>query len=123
MFLRWQALGQLMTMFALLGGVYYLSMLYDAPSRNPAVSCLVCVCVWGGVGGGGEACLPSNCCYNDGWWGLSLGALACCKLEAGKVWEGASPSLLAPLQWSFNFRGLHLPISGKHTTKVTGTSS
>ena len=47
-FLRWQALGQLMTMFALLGGVYYLSMLYDAPSRNPAVSCLVCVCVGGG---------------------------------------------------------------------------
>ena len=34
---RWQALGQLMTMFALLGGVYYLSVLYDAPSRNPAV--------------------------------------------------------------------------------------
>ena len=46
-----------MTMFALLGGVYYLSVLYDAPSRNPAVSCLVCVCV------GGEACLPTNWCY------------------------------------------------------------
>ena len=45
---RWQALGQLMTMFAILGGVYYLSALYNAPSRNPAVSCLVnvCVCVW-----------------------------------------------------------------------------
>ena len=53
-FLRWQALGQLMTMFAILGGVYYLSALYDAPSRNPAVSYLVrvyvCVCVWGGGG-------------------------------------------------------------------------
>ena len=53
-FLRWQALGQLMTMLAILGGVYYLSALYDAPSRNPAVSYLVrvyvCVCVWGGGG-------------------------------------------------------------------------
>jgi len=47
-FLRWQALGQLMTMFALLGGVFYLSILYDAPSRNPAVSCEVYVCAGGG---------------------------------------------------------------------------
>lgn len=52
-FLRWQALGQLMTMFAILGGVYYLSALYDAPSRNPAVSypVRVYVCVWWGVEG------------------------------------------------------------------------
>jgi hypothetical protein len=35
---RWEALGQLMVMFSLLGGLYYLSVLYDAPSRNPAVS-------------------------------------------------------------------------------------
>ena len=34
---RWEALGQLMIMFGILGGVYYLSVLYDAPSRNPAV--------------------------------------------------------------------------------------
>ena len=37
-FSRWEALGQLATMFAILGGVFYLSVLYDAPSRNPAVS-------------------------------------------------------------------------------------
>lgn len=34
---RWQALGQLLLMFGFLGGVYWLSTLYDAPSRNPAV--------------------------------------------------------------------------------------
>ncbi len=34
---RWQALGQLMVMFSFIGGVYFLSYLYDAPSRNPAV--------------------------------------------------------------------------------------
>lgn len=40
---RWEALAQLTTMFALLGGLFYLSVLYDAPSRNPAVSkCDVC---------------------------------------------------------------------------------
>ena len=39
-FTKWEALGQLMIMFAILGGVYYLSVLYDAPSRNPAVSIL-----------------------------------------------------------------------------------
>lgn len=33
---KWQALGQLLTAFGLLGLVGYLSMLYDAPSRNPA---------------------------------------------------------------------------------------
>ena len=57
-FLRWQALGQLMTMFAILGGVYYLSALYDAPSRNPAVSysvrVYVCMCGEGGKGWGVE---------------------------------------------------------------------
>lgn len=37
-FSRWEALGQLATMFAILGGIFYLSVLYDAPSRNPAVS-------------------------------------------------------------------------------------
>ena len=37
-FTRWQALAQLLGMFGLLGGVFYLSYLYDAPSRNPAVS-------------------------------------------------------------------------------------
>ena len=35
---RWQALGQLTTALALLAGLYGLSVLYDAPSRNPAVS-------------------------------------------------------------------------------------
>ena len=35
---RWQALGQLMTALGLMAGLYGLSMLYDAPSRNPAVS-------------------------------------------------------------------------------------
>lgn len=35
---RWQALGQLLVVFSILGGVAYLSHLYDAPSRNPAVS-------------------------------------------------------------------------------------
>ncbi len=34
---RWEALAQLVTMFTILGGVYYLSSVYDAPSRNPAV--------------------------------------------------------------------------------------
>lgn len=34
---RWEALVQLLTMFTVLGGVYYLSFLYDAPSWNPAV--------------------------------------------------------------------------------------
>lgn len=33
---RWQALGQLTTALALLAGLYGLSVLYDAPSRNPA---------------------------------------------------------------------------------------
>lgn len=34
---RWEALGQLVTALSLLAGLYGLSMLYDAPSRNPAV--------------------------------------------------------------------------------------
>ncbi|XP_062510608.1 NADH dehydrogenase [ubiquinone] 1 beta subcomplex subunit 8, mitochondrial-like [Corticium candelabrum] len=33
---KWQALGHLLTAFGLLGLVSYLSVLYDAPSRNPA---------------------------------------------------------------------------------------
>lgn len=37
-FSRWEALGQLATMLTIMAGVYYLSVLYDAPSRNPAVS-------------------------------------------------------------------------------------
>lgn len=39
---RWQALGQLTTALALLAGLYGLSVLYDAPSRNPAVSRAPC---------------------------------------------------------------------------------
>ena len=41
---RWEALAQLVTMFTLLGGVYYLSSVFDAPSRNPAVriKCTFC---------------------------------------------------------------------------------
>ena len=35
---RWQALAQLMTALGLMAGLYGLSVLYDAPSRNPAVS-------------------------------------------------------------------------------------
>jgi NADH dehydrogenase (ubiquinone) 1 beta subcomplex subunit 8 len=38
LFTRWQALGQLLTMFGVLAGVFYLSVLYDAPSRDPAVT-------------------------------------------------------------------------------------
>ena len=34
---KYEALGQLLIMFGLLGGLYFLSYLYDAPSRNPAV--------------------------------------------------------------------------------------
>lgn len=35
---RWQALAQLLTALGLMAGLYGLSVLYDAPSRNPAVS-------------------------------------------------------------------------------------
>lgn len=35
---RWEALAQLTTAFGILGLLIYLSYLYDAPSRNPAVS-------------------------------------------------------------------------------------
>ena len=48
---RWQALGQLTTALALLAGLYGLSVLYDAPSRNPAVSRAPCST--------GRATLPS----------------------------------------------------------------
>lgn len=34
---RWEALGQMLVMFSILGGIFYLSVLYDAPSHNPAV--------------------------------------------------------------------------------------
>ena len=36
----------MLVMFSILGGIFYLSVLYDAPSHNPAVSqAVVCVCV------------------------------------------------------------------------------
>lgn len=35
---RWEALAQLTAAFGILGLLIYLSYLYDAPSRNPAVS-------------------------------------------------------------------------------------
>lgn len=34
---RWEALGQLTVAFSLLGVVYWLSALYDAPCRKPCV--------------------------------------------------------------------------------------
>lgn len=39
---RWEALGQLTVAFSILGLVYWLSVLYDAPSRRPCVSKFFC---------------------------------------------------------------------------------